>query len=373
MQKQRNKMLAITLCVILLTGCGKTSIKTQNTTILSTETQLCEQPDTSASYNGYSFTLCFAGDFSLAEDAITTNNYEAAENGIVDCISPTLISHMQDADLCVLNNEFTYSTRGKALSGKAFTFRGNPAYVSVLKDLGVDLANLANNHVYDYGRDALIDTLDTLTDAGISYVGAGHNLEEAMQPYYFEADGKTVAIVSASRAEKHRYTPQATPDRPGILRCYDTKLFLEEIKNAKENADFVIAYVHWGKEYSTVLEQVQKRDARLFIDAGADAIIGAHPHCLQGIEYYNNAPIIYSLGNFWFNANTLSTMLLELHFIEDALGERIEVQIIPALQEGGKTYYVEDETKQADLYNDLISISVNVTIDSRGYVWEKPE
>ena len=158
--------------------------------------------------------------------------------------------------------------------------------MDILKEMGVDIVSLANNHAYDYGERSLIDTMATLKQAGIHYVGAGHNLEEAMSPVYFEVQGKTIAYVAASRAEKYRMTPQATEDAPGILLCYDTKLFLKAIEEAKKNADYVIAFVHWGTEYSYELEKVQRVTGKEYLDAGADIVIGAHSHCLQGIEYY---------------------------------------------------------------------------------------
>ena len=156
--------------------------------------------------------------------------------------------------------------------------------------------------------------MDVLSQADIQYVGAGHNNDEAMAPVYFEIQGKTIAYVAASRAEKYRMTPQATEDTPGILLCYDTELFLQTIKEAKENADYVIAFVHWGTEYSYELEEVQLSTGKEYLDVGADIVIGAHPR-LQGIEYYNGKPIIYSLGNFWFNDKTLDTILLNVHFM----------------------------------------------------------
>lgn len=109
-------------------------------------------------------------------------------------------------------------------------------------------------------------------------------------------------------------TPQATETQPGILRCYDTELFLQTIREGKENADFCIAFVHWGTEYSYDLERAQLDTGKEYLDAGADAVIGAHSHCLQGMEYYDGKPIIYSLGNYWFNEKTLDTMLLQLRF-----------------------------------------------------------
>lgn len=320
--------------------------------------------------HSYDFTLCFAGDVNFDENYFPIQYYKDCENGIKDCISADLIQTMQDADIMCLNNEFTYSTGGAPLENKAYTFRADPSRVEILKELGVDLVGLANNHVYDYGKQALLDTFDTLDNAGIPYVGAGHTLTEAMQPVYMTVDGKTIAFVAASRAEKNKMTPQATETEPGILRCYDTELFLQEIQKAKENADFVIAYVHWGTEYSYDLEDVQLTTGKEYLDAGADAVIGAHPHCLQGMEYYNGKPIIYSLGNFWFNEKTLDTMLLQLHFSGDDDSQQLEVKVIPAIQSECRTTGVLDPQEQERIFQFLENISVNVEIEEDGMVRE---
>lgn len=321
-------------------------------------------------YNPYDFTICFAGDINLDENWATTQYFNQQENGIYDCISEELLEYMQQADIMCLNNEFTYSAEGAPLEGKAYTFRANPERVSILQEMGVDVVKLANNHVYDYGEQAMLDTFDTLEAAGISYMGAGRNLEEAMEPVYVELDGKTVAFVSASRAEKFKMTPQATEDTPGILRCYDIGLFLQTIAEARENADFVLAYVHWGTEYSYDLEEVQLTTGKEYLDAGADVVIGAHSHCLQGMEYYDGKPIIYSLGNFWFNEKTLDTMLLQLHFYGDDEGGQIDVQVIPAIQSECRTRIVTEEAEQERIYSLLEDISVNVEIDGNGKVME---
>lgn len=319
----------------------------------------------------YDFTVCFAGDINLDENWSTTQYMDSCANGIYDCISEELIELMRSADVMCLNNEFTYSTRGTPLDGKAYTFRADPKRVELLNLLGVDVVTLANNHVYDYGEDALLDTFDALASAGIPYFGAGRTLSEAMQPVYLEVDGRTIAFVAASRAEKYKMTPQATEDSPGILRCYDTDLFVQVIKEARNHADFVLAYVHWGTEYSDVLEDVQLATGREYLDAGADVVIGAHSHCLQGMEYYDGKPIIYSLGNYWFNSKTLDTMLLKLHFYGDREESHLEVAVVPALQSGNRTSYVSDPVRQRELYDYLESISVNVTIDDGGNVQEK--
>ena len=318
-------------------------------------------------------TVCFAGDISLADDAVTIKQWESSGQDLSRCISPELLEVMNRADIMCVNNEFTFSERGKPLEGKAYTFRAKPERVSLLLEMGVDLALLANNHVYDYGEDSMLDTFDTLEAAGIGYFGAGRNLEAAMKPYYVETDGITIAFVAASRAEKYKMTPQATEDSPGILRCYDTELFLEVIREADANADIVLACVHWGTEYSTVLEEVQLTTGKLYLDVGADAVIGSHSHCLQGMEFYDGKPIVYSLGNFWFNKRTLQTMLLELRITGKRDNPKIEVAVVPAIQEKNTTTILAEQEDRVELYRYLEGISVNVRIDGNGILRERPE
>lgn len=320
--------------------------------------------------SSFAFTVCFAGDINLDENWDTTLFMEEQPEGIYDCISPELVEVMQSADVMCLNNEFTYSTGGSPLPGKAYTFRAAPERVEVLEQLGVDAVTLANNHVYDYGKEALLDTFEVLEEAGVPYFGAGRTLEDAMKPLYLEVEGKIIALVAASRAEKNKMTPQATETEPGILRCYDTELFLQTIREGKANADFCIAFVHWGTEYSFELEQVQKDTGRAYLDAGADAVIGAHSHCLQGMEFYDGKPIVYSLGNYWFNKKTLDTMLLQLHFSGDETKAELTVQVIPAVQSGCRTVYASEETEQRRIFDFLESISVNVEIAEDGVVTE---
>jgi len=384
---KKGKRIPVIICGVLLsmgmlTACGqqeltKQVIKAEMQENLAVEAVSCiyaelpaPVPTSMPPQNPYDFTVCFAGDINLDEAWCTTQYLNQQENGIRDCISEELILHMNQADVMCLNNEFTYSLGGAPLEGKAYTFRANPERVKILQELGVDIVKLANNHVYDYGSQALLDTFATLEAAEINYVGAGRNLQEAMEPVYIELDGKTVAFVAASRAEKYKMTPQATEDTPGILRCYDTTLFLETIAKAKENADFVLAYVHWGTEYSYELEDVQLTTGKAYLDAGADVVIGAHSHCLQGMEYYNGKPIIYSLGNYWFNEKTLDTMLLDLHFYGDDMGGNIEVKVIPAVQSGFCTKIVTQDAEQERIYSFLEGISVNVEIDENGIVKE---
>lgn len=323
------------------------------------------EPDTS-----YDFTLCFAGDINLSENWYIAPYLDTCENGVYDCFDEIMMEHMQGADYMILNNEYTYSQKGEPTKGKRYTFRANPDRVEVLKNMGVDAVSLANNHTHDYGVESLLDTLDTLDGAGIERVGAGRTLEEAMEPLYFELDGKVIALVAASRAEKYKMTPQATETEPGILRCYDTELFMQEIQTARENADFVVAFVHWGTEESYVLEDVQLTTGKEYLDAGVDAVIGGHSHCLQGMEYYDGKPIVYSLGNYWFNNKELDTMLVELHFYGDDQEQNLEMKVVPAIQKNCQIRYAGEEDGNR-IYRFLESISINIEIDEDGIVREK--
>ena len=164
--------------ILIFTGNNNTtdSLETYNSTVYdsinsnrpteSTQAELQEQ-EQPININPYDFTVCFAGDINLDENWGTTIFMDSQENGIYDCISSELMEHMQNADIMCLNNEFTYSTRGEKLAGKLYHFRANPERVEVLKEMGVDIVKLANNHACDYGEESLLDTMDTLKNAGI--------------------------------------------------------------------------------------------------------------------------------------------------------------------------------------------------------------
>lgn len=318
----------------------------------------------------FHYTLCFAGDISIADDARTTQYWKNCGCDITQCIDPVMMDHMQSADICFVNNEFQYSRRGTALPGKNFTFRGDPANVSVLSELGVDIVSLANNHTYDFGKEALLDTLDTLKGAGIPYVGAGKNLEEASSIYYYELDGFTVAFVSGTRVEWTEETKGATDTEPGVFRTVDPSLLYARVKEASANADYVVAYMHWGIESVTYQEDYQLETGKALIASGADAVIGDHTHCLQGIDFYDGKPILYSLGNYWFNGTTKDTMLAELHISGTAENYTVQLQLIPAQQTNCQVVYIEDVSAQNTFYRNMESLShdYGISIDENGFV-----
>ncbi len=314
-------------------------------------------------------TLSFAGDISFAEGYANMVYYHNNGDDITRCITPEVIARMESADIMMINNEFAYSNRGTPLSGKTFTFRAKPETAANLSLLSADIVSVANNHVYDYGETALLDTLDTLETYKIPYVGAGRNLDEAREIVYFQAGDMKIAYVSATQVERsYVYTREATDTRAGVLRTYDPAVFLDVIRRAKENSDFVVVYVHWGTEGVSRFEADQQRLGHQYIDAGADLVIGDHPHCLQGVEYYKGVPIFYSLGNFWFNSKTRETGLVEADITREGL---VEFRFVPCLQSGCRTTLITDQGKRKKSFQYLQSISANAVIDENGVIREK--
>ncbi len=318
----------------------------------------CEQKDV--------VTLLFAGDILMDDHYAIMSTYHNRGNDIHQAFNQELIDQMRKADIFMLNNEFTFTERGTPTANKQFTFRAEPSNVSLYEEMGVDLVSVANNHIYDYGEISLLDTLDTLDSAGVPYVGAGRNLEEAMEPVYFIANGMKIAYVSATQIERTGVpdTKEATVDTPGVLRCMNPDNLLSVIAEAKANSDYVILYIHWGTESQESIDWLQEQQAPIYAQAGVDLIMGDHPHCLQKIDTVEGVPVIYSLGNFWFNSKTQNTCLVEVTLAE---GIMQTFQFIPCRQSDCRTVLLTGEEKMAVLEY-MRSISPGVTIDEEGYV-----
>ena len=337
---------------------------TKDSGLTTTEEDTGTPGEASQTENG-DITLGFAGDINLDETWTVMKHMRQKGKGIQGCIDPRLIRKMRSCDYMVLNNEFSISNRGKAMKGKAYTFRAPRRNVKLLQQLGVDAVSLANNHVYDYGERAFLDTLSALENNGIKYTGGGKDSKEAKKPVYFQSKGKTIAVIAATRAEKYILTPAAGKHSPGVFRTYDDTQYVRAIRKAKKKADVVIAFVHWGTEYSTKLESAQTSQAKDYINAGADVVVGAHTHCLQGVGYYKGKPIFYSLGNYWFNEKTLYTTLLLLTIRKNG---SVEARMLPCLQSGRETRLLTGKSKVRKFVNYVNGISVNAKIGANGVV-----
>ncbi|MCH5256509.1 MAG: CapA family protein [Lachnospiraceae bacterium] len=312
--------------------------------------------------------LVFAGDICLTEEGYVIDHYDAVGGDIALCLSEKIIDRLNEADISMINHEYPVSTRGDALDGKYYTFRAAPEREIILQQLGIDIVSLANNHIYDFGADAFYDTLTALKQADIPYVGAGADIEEASRPVYFIAGGIKIGFVSANRSEKFIFTPEAGESSPGVVRMYDTEMMNNIIKDAREQCDYLIAYVHWGTEDSKYYEEYQTDIAQEFFSSGADAVIGSHPHVLQGIGYVGGKPVVYSLGDFWFNGETKYTAIVNLAVTIEGL---VELSVLPCIQEGYETHYISDESGQEAFYDYLRELSPETVISENGIVTAK--
>lgn len=312
-------------------------------------------------------TMSFIGDVSLADNWYIMPKYDERNKKIYGILSEDVVKMMTESDIMVANSEFTISDRGEKMPNKYYTFRASPKRIPIYQEMGIDLLTLANNHVFDFGEIAFNDMIDNLTKYKIPYIGAGKNIDEAKRPYFFVINGYKIAFVNASRAEKIILTPEATNTNSGIFRCYDPTNFKNLIYEVKKESDYVIALIHWGKEDSHNLEQVQIDTSKIYIDAGADVIIGTHAHVLQGIEFYNNKPIIYNLGDFIFNNETKDTGIFQIKLTNDG---NMLYYFIPALESNEYTKLLYDN-ERTRVINNINSWSINAIIDETGLIRPK--
>jgi poly-gamma-glutamate synthesis protein (capsule biosynthesis protein) len=218
------------------------------------------------------------------------------------------------ADVAMVNLECPITARGEK-TPKPYNFRMTPRYVPALTAAGIDIVCLANNHIYDYGKEGLFDTISYLDSAGVRHVGAGRDAAEAYRPVMFNVRGTTVAFLAFYGGGE---SPGAGRSTPGVARR-DLRLVSEAIARIHDSTGNarIIVNLHWGTEKAEHPDASQRAFARAVIDAGADAVIGHHPHVLQGIERYNSGVIVYSLGNLVFGGNSRSsydTGLFEIRF-----------------------------------------------------------
>lgn len=234
-------------------------------------------------------TLVFTGDIMLAD--LPYIKYPSGTDPFRE-----FASIFKAADASIGNLECVIATGGKP-SDKKWTFRGSPDVLPILKK-HIGIVSLANNHSVDYGHDAFLEQLDLLKKHRIAYFGGGRDCAEARKPHLLEVKGIRIALLGYN--EFHPRYFEAGPDWPGVAWGVDEQV-VADIKSAREKhkADLVIPFMHWGDEEVPENDR-QKKFARVMIDAGADLVVGGHPHVTQATEYYKGKLIVYSLGNFVF-------------------------------------------------------------------------
>lgn len=234
-------------------------------------------------------TITFVGDIMLGR--IPGEHIARGEDpfaGVADVVT--------QADLTVGNLECVMSTMGEPIP-KWFNLRCDPSAMTVLARY-MDAVSVANNHSGDYGKEAFVDQLQQLRAGGVPYFGGGMNLAEAHQPLILERNGLKVALLGYNNVELRSY--EAGPDTPG-LAWIELDQLAADVRAAREQADIVVVYPHWGYDYMPWHAEDQSEIARVAIEAGADLVVGTHPHVTQPVEIYNDRLIAYSLGNFIFD------------------------------------------------------------------------
>jgi len=242
------------------------------------------------------------------------------------------------ADIRITNMECVVSTRGQA-NDKMYTFQAHPRVIPVLQK-HFDAVTLANNHSGDFGPDAFAQMLSLLKEAGLAQIGGGMNLKQAHTPLVFTRNGWRIAVLSYN--EFHPRSFEAGFDIPGVAWSEDQQV-MEDIQTARRihRADLVIPVMHWGWENERTANPRQRQLAKLMIDAGADAVIGGHPHVTQDVSVYKGKPIVYSVGNFVMketdNAFQRKGWVLKMYFDKrgvtrfETLPVKIDMEGIPSI------------------------------------------
>lgn len=214
-----------------------------------------------------------------------------------------------NVDLLLINFENAATTSGNAVKGDV-PLKCSPEYVPLAKANNLTVAALANNHAFDYGTDGMRDTIENLKSADITPIGAGNSEQEAHEPVVKEVNGRKITILNYMDSENFaEYSQEVMPIANGSNPGYSAYSSADAQKQIAEHndSDIIIAYMHYGNEYSTSPNEDQTRISHELIDYGADVVIGSHPHVPQGIEMYNGKPVFYSLGNFIFDQSNEDT------------------------------------------------------------------
>jgi hypothetical protein len=250
--------------------------------------------------------LAFAGDVNFAGRTARLLNDPATAFAP---IAPVLRS----ADFAAVNLETAVTSRG-APQPKTYHFRTSPTAFTALRDAGIDLVTMANNHVLDYGQAGLADTLAAARAARFPYVGIGTNAAAAWAPYVTTIKGVTIAVVGVSQVAELASSWVATGQRPGEANAIDLNRTLAAVRAARRLARIVIVFMHWGTEGEACPDTSQLSLAPRLAAAGASIIIGAHAHMLQGSGWLGHTFVAYGMGNFlwWEHSYSTATGILEL-------------------------------------------------------------
>lgn len=276
-------------------------------------------PESASGGSGPAMYVVLLGDYlpgASAAQVIRKSGYSYMFDGIRP--------YTEGVDTLFLNLETPISDRGSAVEEKTYTFRSSPKVGGMLKKEKVRAVTLANNHILDFGTEALFDTFSTLTESGVAFAGAGKNWQDASKAALVKTPVGTIRFVAFSNTLPKSYW--AKRDRPGTL--FGSEKAVRIAISRHRGTGPVVASFHWGAELMTEPKEYQVNLAQLAIESGATLVVGHHPHVPQPIDVYNGVPILYSLGNFAFGSyskKALYGLMAKAEFDEDGRCTMLEV------------------------------------------------
>jgi len=264
--------------------------------------------------------ICIAGDWApirLFKDIMETSP---------DSVYGDLLPILRSADLSIVNLESPLSDKGEPVFKSGAVFKGEQRHIKALTSVPFDVVTLANNHVFDYGVDAFEDTMDVLRRNHIQWTGAGMSIKEACTPLVINVNDIKIAIVNFSEGEDLTSAGKG----PGVMG-WDLTRVEDTIKTLRPKVDFIIVISHCGIEYIPFPPPYVARAFKQMVRAGADIVIGHHPHVPQGIQFYKSTPIVYSLGNFVFYQPTDLYYRKRGYLVNLSLnkGSLVSLQLVP--------------------------------------------
>jgi poly-gamma-glutamate capsule biosynthesis protein CapA/YwtB (metallophosphatase superfamily) len=307
----RRLLVVAFACSAAVTGAACTSARPASQATPSAISVAPRQGSLAGSHPGAGkssrdITLAFAGDVHFTGRTLKLLADPATAFGPVAAV-------LGSADFTAVNLETAVTSEGTP-QPKTYHFRAPATAFTALRDAGVDLVTMANNHVLDFGQVGLADTLAAARAARFPYVGIGANAAGAWAPYIVTIKGVKIAIIGVSQVAELASSWVATGTRPGEANSIDSSRTLAAVRSAKRQASVVIVFMHWGTEGQSCPNPDQLSLARQLSAAGASIIVGAHAHMLQGSGWLGRTFVAYGMGNFlwWENSYSTATGVLKL-------------------------------------------------------------
>lgn len=309
--------------------------------------------------------MVFAGNVKINDELLSSIELESV-------YAEDFISHIKNSNFSMFNLQTAIASQSDLDFNNTSDNYVDNTKKEVIKNLGFTGVALANNYILECGLGTINPTRLALDSINMFHTGIGSDLNEAKKPIITDINGKKICIISTTRsypdenwaaANKNIFSDE---DTSGVFTCKDTNNITELISEQKENCDFIVVYMNCGNEGTEELDNYQQFLAHTLVDAGANLIIGCSPDMVQGIEYYNNVPIIYSLGTFLTSEANTTSALLSITISED---NKATCSLLPCVLEDSSVATLNDEQKP-DFYKRINELSedMNAKISEEGII-----